>query len=46
VAAEAGNDVEVVVLYVGSVDEPGSGADTYISMMLTDAELIANALRN
>jgi zinc/manganese transport system substrate-binding protein len=46
VAAEAGNGVEVVVLYVGSLGEPGSGADTYISMMLTDAELIANALRD
>ncbi len=46
VAAEAGNNVEVVVLFVGSLGEPGSGADTYISMMLTDAELIANALRN
>jgi len=46
VAAEAGENVEVVVLYVGSLGEPGSGADTYVSMMLTDARLIAEALRN
>ncbi len=46
VAAESGNNVEVVVLFVGSLGEPGSGADTYIGMMLTDAELIANALRD
>lgn len=46
VAAEAGENVEVVVLYVGSLGEPGSGADTYISMMLTDARLIADALRD
>ena len=46
VAAEAGDNVEVVVLYVGSVGEPGSGADTYIGMMLTDARLIADALRD
>jgi zinc/manganese transport system substrate-binding protein len=46
VAAEAGENVEVVVLYVGSLGEAGSGADTYISMMLTDARLIADALRD
>lgn len=46
VAAEAGENVEVVVLYVGSLGEPGSDADTYIGMMLTNARLIADALRN
>lgn len=46
VAAEAGSNVAVVVLYVGSLGEPGSGADTYIGMMLTNARLIADALRD
>lgn len=32
VAEEAGTDVEVVELYVGSVGEAGSGADTYSGM--------------
>jgi zinc/manganese transport system substrate-binding protein len=45
VAAEAGVDVAVVPLFVGSLGEPGSGADTYQGMMLTDAELIAAALQ-
>ncbi|HEV8023781.1 MAG TPA: metal ABC transporter substrate-binding protein, partial [Candidatus Nanopelagicales bacterium] len=35
VAAEVGGDVQVVQLYVGSLGEPGSGADTYIGMMQT-----------
>ncbi|MDA2987787.1 MAG: metal ABC transporter substrate-binding protein [Actinomycetota bacterium] len=44
VAAEVGGDVQVVQLFVGSLGEPGSGADNYISMMRTNAELISNAL--
>ena len=44
VAAEAGSDVAVVSLFVGSLGGPGSGAEDYISMMLTDAELISGAL--
>ncbi len=44
VAAEVGSDVQVVKLYVGSLGEPGSGADTYITMMQTNASLIATAL--
>ena len=44
IAAEVGIDVEVVELYIGSLGEPGSGADTLIGMLLTDAERIAAAL--
>jgi zinc/manganese transport system substrate-binding protein len=44
VAAELGEDVEVVGLYTGSLGEPGSNADTLIGMLLTNAELIAEAL--
>jgi zinc/manganese transport system substrate-binding protein len=44
VAAEVGGDVQVVQLYVGSLGEPGSGADNYISMMRTNAELISSSL--
>ena len=44
VAAEVGHEVEVVELYTGSLGEPGSGADTLVRMMLTNAELIAEAL--
>ncbi len=44
VAAETGRDVQVVPLYVGSLGEPGSGAEDYLSMMATDANLIATAL--
>jgi len=43
VAAEAG-DIAVVELYTASLGEPGSGADTLIGMLLTDARLIADAL--
>lgn len=44
VAAELAYDVEVVELYTGSLGPPDSGAEHYLSMMLTDAELIADAL--
>ncbi len=44
VAAESGIDVEVVDLYTGSLGEPGSGADTLIGMLLTNANRIAAAL--
>lgn len=44
VATEVGRPIDVVQLYVGSVGEPGSGAEDYISMMQTDADLIADAL--
>ncbi len=44
VAAETGDDVEVVELFIGSLGESGSGADTLIGMLLTNAERIASAL--
>ena len=44
VAAETGTDVQVVTLFVGSLGGPGSGAEDYVSMMLTNAELISGAL--
>jgi zinc/manganese transport system substrate-binding protein len=43
-AEEVGRDVEVVTLYTGSLGAPGSGAETYLEMMATDAALIAGAL--
>lgn len=46
VAAELGDDIEVVALYEGSVGEPGSGAETYIEMMKANASLISSALQN
>lgn len=39
-----GRDVEVVTLHTGSLGPPGSGADTYVGMMRTNAERIADAL--
>jgi zinc/manganese transport system substrate-binding protein len=44
VAAEVGHEVEVVDLYTGSLGEPGSGADTLIGMLLTNARRIAEGL--
>lgn len=44
VAAELGTEVEVVSLYTGSLGESGSGADTLIGMLRTDARRIATAL--
>ena len=46
VAAEVGADVVVVSLFIESLGEPGSEAGTYTTMMLTNAERIADALRN
>jgi len=44
VAAEAGTDIAVIELYTGSLGEPGSGADTLVGMLLTNARRIAGAL--
>jgi zinc/manganese transport system substrate-binding protein len=43
-AAEVGRDITVVPLFVGSLGGPGSGAEDYISMMVFNASLIADAL--
>ncbi len=44
-AAEVGSEVEVVPLYSESLGEPGSGADTYVGLITTNAQRIADALR-
>jgi zinc/manganese transport system substrate-binding protein len=44
VAAELGSEVEVFELYSDSLGEPGSGADTYIGMIRSNAETVATAL--
>jgi len=43
VAAEAGEDVQIVELYTGSLGTPGSGADTLIGMLMTNAQIVAEA---
>ena len=43
-ADELGGAVEVVALYTGTLGEPGSGADTLIGMLETNARRIAEAL--
>ncbi len=44
VSDEFDGAIPVVELYTESLGEPGSGADTYISMMTVDASRIAEAL--
>jgi len=44
VAAETGNDIAVIPLYVESLGSPDSPASTYIKMMETNANLIASGL--
>ena len=44
VAAELGDDVQVVELYTESLGEPGSDAETLPAMLNTNAERIAGAL--
>ena len=43
-AAEAGRDVHVVSLFIGSLGGPDSGATSYEEMMMTNADRIAQAL--
>ena len=45
VADELGGTVEIVELFTGSLGEPDSEAPTYVDMIRTDAERIAEALR-
>lgn len=45
-AQESGTKIAVVELYVGSLGPEGSGAETYQTMMLTDAQRVADALGN
>lgn len=44
IAGESGDAVEVIQLFSESLGEIGSGADTYLTMMRTNASLIAGAL--
>lgn len=44
IASSASGDVTVVELYSESLGEPGSGADTYLTMMATNATLVSDAL--
>jgi zinc/manganese transport system substrate-binding protein len=44
VAAELGDDVQVVELFTESLGPPGSGAETIADMLLTNAERITTAL--
>lgn len=41
---ELGEDARVVELFTGSLGGDGSGAETYIDMLRTNAELVADAL--
>lgn len=43
-AREVGDGVALVTLYSDSLGEPGSGADTYVAMLRTNAERITGAL--
>ena len=44
VATEAGREISVVEIFNDSLGEPGSGAETYLEMILTNAGLVAEAL--
>lgn len=44
VAAEVDHPVAVVRLWIGALGEAGSGADTYLGLITSDAQLIADAL--
>ncbi|HSF86236.1 MAG TPA: metal ABC transporter substrate-binding protein [Acidimicrobiia bacterium] len=44
VAAELGQEAQVVELFTGSLGEAGSGADTLIGLLTTNADRIASAL--
>lgn len=44
VVDDLGRNVDIVELYTGALGPPGSGADTYRSMMLANASLIVEGL--
>lgn len=44
VAGEVGFEIEVVELFTGSLGSAGSGAETYIEMMRSNARLVTEAL--
>jgi zinc/manganese transport system substrate-binding protein len=43
-ADEVGDNVEIVELFSESLGDDGSGAETYLAMMMTNTELITSAL--
>ncbi|MBK8462341.1 MAG: zinc ABC transporter substrate-binding protein [Nigerium sp.] len=45
IARESGTQVRIVELFEGSLGPPGSDADTYAGMMITNAHRIADALK-
>ena len=45
IASEAGEEVRVVELYTGSLGEAGTGAETLVDMLRTNAQLIVTALQ-
>lgn len=46
VAAEVGRNIEIVQLFTGALDAPGSAAGTYVGLMRTNAQLVVDALAN
>jgi len=46
VAAELGDDVQIVSLYEASLGGPGSGAESYLDMMRSNASAISTALQD
>lgn len=44
VAAEVGYDIEIVELYTGSLDEPGTEGDSLVGLLRANARRIADAL--
>jgi zinc/manganese transport system substrate-binding protein len=44
-ADASGDDVEVVTLFTESLGEPGSGAETYLDLLRTNASLVEGALQ-
>lgn len=44
IASETDHPVQIILLYTGSLGPPGSGADTLIGMLETNAARIADGL--
>lgn len=44
IADEVGRDIQVLTLYTDALGRPGSGAETYIDMMLANAETLVRGL--
>lgn len=44
IAEEVGRDIQVLTLYTDALGRPGSGAETYIDMMLANAETLVRGL--